>query len=164
MMKLKSNIYYYADLAYKKMKNSEKELVEEDVKYYTCKFEEYSFDRFFDFFHKSLIECKPFRNVFYYRCKMTKNNSVIRCVNLFLEDYPLLPSVEINCNDIKGGLRILHNTCVISCEKIGERCSIGPLVVIGGKDEGKPIIGNDVNICAGAIIIGAITIGDNALI
>ena len=48
----------------------------------------------------------------------------------------------------------MHNYCGISCEKIGMFCSIGPGVIIGGKNEGKPTIGDYVTNCANSIVIG----------
>lgn len=50
---------------------------------------------------------------------------------------------------------------------IGERCSIGAQVVIGGRGKeipGLPVIGNDVYIGAGAKILGQVNIGDGATI
>lgn len=50
---------------------------------------------------------------------------------------------------------------------IGERCSVGAQVVIGGKGKevpGAPIIGDDVYLGAGAKILGEVRIGDRAII
>lgn len=53
--------------------------------------------------------------------------------------------------------------------KMGNRCQIYSNVVIGAKDThghngGNPIIGNDVIIGAGTIVLGNIVIGNNAII
>ncbi|PTT41863.1 serine acetyltransferase [Chryseobacterium sp. HMWF028] len=51
---------------------------------------------------------------------------------------------------------------------IGKNCNIAQGVTIGqqnrGKNEGSPIIGNEVWIGTNAVIVGAITIGNNVLI
>ena len=67
---------------------------------------------------------------------------------------------------IDGGLMITHGTSTyVNAEYIGKHCTINQNVTIcvskGGK---KPIIGNNVTIRIGAIVVGGITIGDNALI
>lgn len=41
---------------------------------------------------------------------------------------------------------------------------VGPGVVIGKNNGGRPTIGNNVTIAAGAIIVGNIHIGDNSII
>lgn len=57
----------------------------------------------------------------------------------------------------------------ISCRNIGEDCQIWQLVTIGkGKSgpglDNTPVIGNRVKVCAGAIVVGAIDIGDDVTI
>ncbi|UPR55349.1 serine acetyltransferase [Vibrio sp. ED004] len=61
-----------------------------------------------------------------------------------------------------GGLGIvIHKNAVL-----GSGCHLSQNVTIGGtsKKEGVPIIGNDVYIGAGAVVIGPVTIGDNVVI
>lgn len=54
---------------------------------------------------------------------------------------------------------------VIGAKSIGNECWINQQVTIGFKEDGsQPTIGNRVKICAGAIVIGNITIGDDAVI
>ena len=51
--------------------------------------------------------------------------------------------------------------------KIGRGCMIAQQVTIGGgnsKYSGVPIIGDDVEICKGSIVMGGITIGNNVTI
>lgn len=61
-----------------------------------------------------------------------------------------------------GSLVINPNTI------IGKNCNIAQGVTIGqqnrGKNEGSPVIGNEVWIGANAVIVGAVTIGNNVLI
>lgn len=49
--------------------------------------------------------------------------------------------------------------------RIGDNCKIGQNVTIGGRGKpGCPIIGNNVEIGAGALVLGDISIGDNSII
>ena len=59
-----------------------------------------------------------------------------------------------------GGI-IIHPTC-----QIGDYCTITHGVTIGNKEPGgqSPVIGNNVYICAGAKVLGDITVGDNCII
>lgn len=60
-----------------------------------------------------------------------------------------------------GGIGVV----IHSKAQIGDYCSIGQQVTIGGsRYPGLPIIGNYVRISKGAIVFGGITIGDNAII
>lgn len=56
---------------------------------------------------------------------------------------------------------VIHDNAVI-----GKNCTILPNVVIGGKKNAKhaPIIGDNVLIGAGAIVIGGVSIGNNVTI
>lgn len=56
---------------------------------------------------------------------------------------------------------VIHEDAII-----GTNCKILPNAVIGGRGDGKgtPIIGNNVLIGAGAVIIGNVKIGDNSSI
>lgn len=67
---------------------------------------------------------------------------------------------------IEGGLYVAHtNGTVINAEEIGENCSIISNVTIGlNKGSGRPHIGKNVFIGAGARVLGDITIGDGAKI
>lgn len=62
-----------------------------------------------------------------------------------------------------GGISVvIHQDSVI-----GENCSIGQLVTIGGgnsKYPGVPTIGDDVRISCGSIVFGGFTVGNNVVI
>ncbi len=76
-----------------------------------------------------------------------------------------LSSLYINTVDIGGGLFIQHGfSSVISARKIGKDCWINQQVTIGHTREGSPIIGDNVRIGAGAIVVGRIVIGNNVTI
>jgi serine O-acetyltransferase len=68
---------------------------------------------------------------------------------------------------VKGGLVLQHGfSSIIFPESMGENVQIWHNVTIGrkGKWSGNPIIGDNVKICAGAIVIGSIVIGNNSTI
>ena len=75
-------------------------------------------------------------------------------------------NLYINCSDIEGGLFIEHGfSTIIACQHIGVNCWINQQVTIGYSDnENKPYIGNNVNIKAGAKIIGGVKIGDDVIV
>ncbi|KKI93262.1 hypothetical protein WQ54_05360 [Bacillus sp. SA1-12] len=109
-----------------------------------------------------LIWNLPFRNVFYYRYKQ----SFILCL-IGKFTLPPMESLEIG-GKIGEGLTIYHgNGSVIEPHKIGNNCSIWQQVTIGRKPQpglevDKPTIGDNVCIYSGAIVLGNITIGNNA--
>ena len=68
--------------------------------------------------------------------------------------------------DIGKGFKINHGvgTVVGARCKIGENCMIHQNCTIGDRKGGRPTIGNNVIIYAGAMILGDITIGDKSII
>lgn len=72
----------------------------------------------------------------------------------------------INSLSIEEGLFIHHGfATIINAKHIGSNCWINQQVTIGSKTGNEtPTIGNHVVICAGAIVIGDISIGDNVVI
>ena len=80
--------------------------------------------------------------------------------------FPPRMDCHLDVKDIGAGFIIFHgNGSVIFAEKIGQNCSIYQQVTLGrGKiSDGRsiPVIGDNVNIYAGAIVVGGITIGNN---
>lgn len=63
-----------------------------------------------------------------------------------------------------GGLHIVHNSCVVHVESAGKNLSIGPGVVIGKKNNKRPVIGENVIINGNSCVIGGIRVGDNSII
>ena len=77
-------------------------------------------------------------------------------------DIPLTAS-----SSIWGGLILLHPVGVVIHPKatVGPNCTIGPSVVIGAGPGGAlPSLGGNVNVGAGAVILGPAQIGDGAWI
>lgn len=107
-----------------------------------------------------LVYSKEFRNLFYRRL----DNRLISMFLGFL--YPKLNSLYLSTKNIGKGLFIVHGfSTIIVAQRIGENCRIYQQVTIGYRNNPiSPIIGNNVLIGAGAIVIGDITIGDNSTI
>jgi len=100
-----------------------------------------------------------FRTLFYFRTKGFFAN-VLRFF------YPKNNSFIIDVNTKIGeGLVLAHPYCtILNATSIGKNVYINHLVTVGEKNNKKPIIGNNVELHANCIVIGGITIGDNAII
>ncbi len=72
----------------------------------------------------------------------------------------------INTRDIGGGLLIQHGfSSIINAQKIGENCKIYHHVTLGyNHNLEAPTLGDNVEVCCGAKILGGVTVGDNVLI
>jgi serine O-acetyltransferase len=81
----------------------------------------------------------------------------------------ILFGISISANsDIGPGLYIGHFGNIIVCADLGANCSIGQGVTIGskgaGKSNGYPVLGDNVFMGAGAMVIGRVRIGDDVII
>ena len=114
-------------------------------------------------FFKLFILYPEFRIQILYRMKIHS-----RLFKFLLKPLALFNSVNlyINCTDIEAGLFIEHGfSTIISCRHIGKNCWINQQVTIGFNDKiHSPYIGDNVNIKAGAKVIGDVTIGDDVII
>lgn len=102
-----------------------------------------------------------YRNLFIYRNRFRKIFRVWIALC-----YKPMNTLYLQAKEIGGGLFIQHGfATMVSAESIGENCWINQQVTIGfnGIDR-APIIGDNVMITCGAKVLGAITIGDNAII
>ena len=84
-----------------------------------------------------------------------------RILNLILPKMPLilLPS------KIDGGLKITHGyASIVLAEHVGKNFEFYQNVTVGWGQLGKPTIGNNVKIYAGAAVAGKIHIGNNVRI
>lgn len=136
-----------------------KKLIQEDVSAYIQKsdLEQKVMDLMFE------DSKKTFRNVLYYRFEQDGCNE--RLLRLCKKIIPPIVSVEIQGGDIEGGLRIIHNHCVVGVKKAGKNLTVLQGVTIGKNiDGGKPTIGDNVIIYPNSIIFGDITIGNNVKI
>lgn len=73
-----------------------------------------------------------------------------------------------SCN-VGKGLMIWHGySTVINAQRIGENFQVWQNVTIGKKttrmNNDKPVIGDNVSICTGAVCVGEIIVGDNVVI
>jgi len=67
--------------------------------------------------------------------------------------------------EIGPGLLVVHGDCTyINAKKIGKDCYINQSVTIGVVGPNAPVIGNNVRVATGAIVLGNIVIGDNVQI
>lgn len=113
------------------------------------KLKEYSELFQFGYFSMNIIE---FRNVMLNRLHRNKMSYVISRI-LFKP----LDSLYINMppEKIGGGLYFQHGfSTIVAAKEIGENCSINQQVTIGYNGENAPVIGNNVTITVGAIVIG----------
>ncbi|MEA5626747.1 serine acetyltransferase [Nostoc sp. UHCC 0251] len=102
-----------------------------------------------------------FRNIYYYRIKQDDPIGFV-LIQIFKILYKQCPSLFIESDNIGSGLFLKHGfSTIISAESIGENCSVSQQVTVGYNTKGRPIIGNNVSIGAGAKVIGKVTIDDN---
>lgn len=98
-----------------------------------------------------------YRNLFYYRIGPAGHILNLIC--------PKMPTIFLWVKDIGEGLFIQHGYGIgITAESIGKNCWINQHVSIGYYNNGCPTILDNVTIRPGAVIIGKVTIGNNAVI
>ena len=110
-----------------------------------------------------LLFNKPFRNIFYYR---TQNSLILRNISKIF--FKPLPTIEI-MGKIGGGFRISHNYAVIHPYQAGKDLFVGHGATIGKGRPAKdgrvyPILGDNVEIYANAVVFGGITVGNHVKI
>ncbi|BAY17037.1 transferase hexapeptide repeat containing protein [Anabaenopsis circularis NIES-21] len=112
-----------------------------------------------------LYKTQEFRNLYYYRLLKGNLNGRIS-MYLLKKFYPECPSLFLDSSCCIGaGLFIQHGFSTIIMADIGEQCWVNQQVTIGYKDKsGRPKIGNNVRITAGAKVLGNIQVGDNVTI
>lgn len=141
--------------------SGEKEVIKSDLSKYSA--ETPYKDTGIKAFNYCILFVKPFRNIFYYR---TKRSLALRNISRIL--IRPLNTIEI-MGDIGEGFRISHNYAVIHPQIAGNNLFVGHGATIGkgrADKEGRvyPIIGNNVEIYANAVVFGGITIGNNVKI
>lgn len=106
---------------------------------------------------KTLLFNREFRNVFYYRLGI-----VSYFPSLLLKPNPTL---HIMTKDIGPGLIVVHgDSSFINAKSIGMNCYVNQCVTIGVVGTKAPVIGDNVRVATGAIVIGDITIGNKVVI
>lgn len=105
-----------------------------------------------------LVFDRTFRNVFYYRLGYLK----------YLCSFIASPHPSFTIGTyttIGSGILAIHSfSTIINAKSIGENFTIKNDVTIGLGNLGLPLIKDNVEINAGAIVIGGITIGNNVVI
>ena len=106
-----------------------------------------------------LLSDRYFRTLFYFRLQGNFTN----ILRLF---YPREKYFIIDINTKLGkGVQLAHPySTILNAECIGENLYVNHLVTVGEKNGKKPIIGNNVSLNAGCIVIGGISIGDNVVV
>lgn len=109
-----------------------------------------------------MIDTKEYRNVVLNRLH---SNPIFYLITRIL--FRPLESLYINMppENVGGGLYFQHGfSTIIAAKEIGEYCDINQQVTVGYKGDSAAVIGNNVKICAGAIIVGGVKIEDGAKI
>ena len=120
-----------------------------------------SIENEFVLYNTLLLETEAFRNVVHMRLKQGGRIGRI----LFRYVFPPLRTLSIGCGSVGPGLYIQHGfSTIIAAKSVGERCWINQQVTIGFEQDRQPVIGHHVRICTGAIVIGDVTVGDNAIV
>lgn len=108
-----------------------------------------------------LIRRKEFRNLVEYRIRSRSRMFPLAFRVLF----PLMDTLYLNTPEIGEGLYIQHGfSSIISAKSIGKNCYINQQVTIGYNGTQNPVVGDNVHICAGAIVIGGCTVGENSIV
>lgn len=134
-----------------------REIIRSDVKRW-CELMRIDRLGFFQSLSYLLIFEKSFRNLYYKRV----GSSGIVLQKLFRGERTLF----ITSLPIGEGFFIRHGySTFVNTLRIGKNCTVHQNVTIGDNGKGGiPIIGDNVTICTGAIVIGDIKIGNNVII
>lgn len=115
--------------------------------------------------HTALLDDPLFRRLYYYRTRGMHPilTALSKCM------YRPFSTMEIDAESIGGGMQIYHGySSIVFAKSIGDHFTVYQQVTLGrGKTmDGNdiPIIGNNVTVCAGAIIVGGVRIGDNVTV
>jgi len=115
----------------------------------------------FCFFGDTLLAKKEFRNLLQYRLHYAKSYVADFFTRIFfppMETLMIRPDMQAG-----GGLYIQHRfATIIAAERVGENFGVNQQVTIGYKNGKAPIIKDNVNVFAGAIIIGGVTINSGS--
>jgi serine O-acetyltransferase len=105
---------------------------------------------------------RTFRTIAYYRAPTPLMRRVAQILSVFL---PGAPAMEIYDTEVGGGLKIRHgNGTVIRAQSLGRDCEVYQQVTVGHGRGGFPVIGDRVDLCAGAVVFGGIRVGDDVII
>ena len=109
-----------------------------------------------------ILRYKELRNIFHNRLR--RNPGMYLIGQLLFKP---LETCYINMppEKIGGGFCFQHGfSTIVAAKEIGENCWINQQVTVGYNGEAAPIIGDNVTVCAGALVIGNVTVGNNATV
>lgn len=118
------------------------------------------FGTYWNFVKTIIFSCHN-RNLFYHRMGRT---SLLYSWILRKDETLKLP---FSCSLGRHVVFVHNNSCYLNAHSIGDDFICYPHVVIGTKnlhDSSKPVIGNNVTVGTGAVIVGNIAIGNNVCI
>ncbi len=106
-----------------------------------------------------LVHSPDFRTIFYFRTR----GIFAHILNFYCRREKYF-RIDINTK-LGGGILTGHPySTILNARSIGENFYVNHLVTVGEVEGKRPVIGNNVSVYTGAIIIGDITVGDNAII
>lgn len=109
-----------------------------------------------------IIYQKECRNILLNR--LHRNPLLYVIVRMFFSPLPLC-YINMPPEKIGGGFSFQHGfSTIVAAREIGENCRVYQQVTIGYREKHAPVIGNNVEITVGAIVIGNVYIGDGAVI
>lgn len=117
--------------------------------------------------HKALLKNKIFRRIFLVRIYNIDSKYYKICRLL----YKPMETFQIECSNIGEGMVAWHGfSTIIFARSIGKNFSTFQNVTVGrsggshSEEDNIPIIGDNVQICTGAVVVGNIKIGNNVII
>jgi serine O-acetyltransferase len=116
--------------------------------------------------HSLLYAFEEFRGVFYYRLS-SGNAAGALLARVLSRIWKPVASLHLATPDIGPGLFVAHGySTTLAAQRIGANCYVHQGVTVGWdyRSDRAPIIEDDVFIGAGAVIVGAVTIGRGARI
>lgn len=109
-----------------------------------------------------ILRHESFRNVFLNR--LHRNPIMYAITRIFFSPCKVL-YINMPPEKIGGGLYFQHGfSTILAAFEIGERCKIFQQVTIGYNGDDAPVLGNDVTVTAGAIVIGKVYVGNGSVI
>ena len=104
------------------------------------------------------LKYDEFKCLVNYRLKSTKMSLFCKILSFVEKRHNLY----IYADYIGGGFMPFHAfSTIIHAKKLGRNCTVFQNVTIGYNGGGKPTLGDNVTIYAGAVVIGGVDIGDN---
>lgn len=108
---------------------------------------------------------RPLRTLLYYRLRLA--GGPYRLAGVALRNvYRGEPAMELICADIGPGLMFMHGfATIVNAKRIGRDCQISQQVTVGYSDRGgPPVLCDRVRIGANAVVLGPITLHDDAVV